>query len=43
MLVQNALTQNIKLVQNAPTEKEINKENNIYINYNNFIKNKDLK
>ena len=31
-----------RLVQNAPTIKEINKENNIYINYNNFIKNKDL-
>lgn len=31
-----------QLVQNAPTIKEINKENNIYINYNNFIKNKDL-
>lgn len=31
-----------QLVQNAPTIKEIDKENNIYINYNNFIKNKDL-
>ena len=31
-----------QLVQKAPTIKEINKENNIYINYNNFIKNKDL-
>lgn len=31
-----------QLVQNAPTIKEINKENNIYINYNKFIKNKDL-
>lgn len=31
-----------QLVQNAPTIKEINKENNIYINYNTFIKNKDL-
>lgn len=31
-----------RLVQNAPTIKEINKENNIYINYNNFINNKDL-
>lgn len=31
-----------QLVQNAPTIKDINKENNIYINYNNFIKNKDL-
>ena len=31
-----------QLVQNAPTIKEINKENNIYINYNNFIKIKDL-
>ena len=31
-----------QLVQNAPTIKEINKENNIYINYINFIKNKDL-
>ena len=31
-----------QLVQNAPTVKDINKENNIYINYNNFIKNKDL-
>ena len=31
-----------RLVQNAPTIKEINKENNIYINYNNFIKNKEL-
>ena len=45
-LVQNALTVIAKcpnqLVQNAPTIKEINKENNIYINYNNFIKNKDL-
>ena len=29
-------------MQNAPTIKDINKENNIYINYNNFIKNKDL-
>ena len=26
-----------ELVQNAPTIKEINKENNIYIKYNNFI------
>lgn len=75
-LMQNAPTQNVKLVQNAltekievsakcpngeckmpqpvnancpnqlvqfaPTIKEINKENNIYINYNNFIKNKRL-
>ncbi len=31
-----------QLGQNAPTIKEINKENNIYINFNNFIKNKDL-
>ena len=31
-----------QLVQNAPTVKDINKENNIYINYNNFIKNKEL-
>lgn len=31
-----------QLAQNAPTIKEINKENNIYINYNNFIKNKRL-
>lgn len=31
-----------QLVQNAPTIKDINKENNIYINYNTFIKNKDL-
>lgn len=31
-----------RLGQNAPTIKEINKENNIYINFNNFIKNKDL-
>ena len=31
-----------QLVQNAPTIKDINKENNIYINYNNFIKNKEL-
>lgn len=31
-----------QLVQNAPTIKEINKENNIYINYNSFIKNKRL-
>ena len=31
-----------QLVQNAPTIKEINKENNIYINFNNFIKNKRL-
>ena len=31
-----------ELVQNAPTIKEINKENNIYIKYNNFIKNKEL-
>ena len=31
-----------RLGQNAPTIKEINKENNIYINYNNFIKNKEL-
>ena len=29
-------------MQNAPTVKDINKENNIYINYNTFIKNKDL-
>ena len=29
-------------MQNAPTVKDINKENNIYINYNNFIKNKEL-
>lgn len=52
-LVQNAPTENIKienevsancpnqLVQNAPTIKDINKDY-IYINYNNFIKNKDL-
>ena len=31
-----------QLGQNAPTIKDINKENNIYINYNNFIKNKEL-
>lgn len=31
-----------QLVQNALTIKDINKENNIYINYNKFIKNKDL-
>ena len=31
-----------QLGQNAPTIKEINKENNKYINYNNFIKNKEL-
>ena len=31
-----------QLGQNAPTVKDINKENNIYINYNNFIKNKEL-
>ena len=31
-----------QLVQNAPTKKDINKENNIYINYNTFIKNKRL-
>lgn len=31
-----------QLGQNAPTIKEINKENNIHINYNNFIKNKEL-
>ena len=31
-----------QLVQNAPTIKEINKDNNIYINYNKFIKNKEL-
>ena len=31
-----------QLRQNAPTVKDINKENNIYINYNNFIKNKEL-
>ena len=31
-----------QLVQISPTIKDINKENNIYINYNNFIKNKDL-
>lgn len=31
-----------QLGRNAPTIKEINKENNIYINYNNFIKNKEL-
>ena len=31
-----------QLGQNAPTVKDINKENNIYINYNNFIKNKRL-
>lgn len=44
-LVQNAPTQKSEvsakctneLVQNAPTIKEINKENNIYIKYNNFI------
>ena len=49
-LVQNAPTQNSEarakctnqLGQNAPTVKDINKENNIYINYNNFIKNKRL-
>lgn len=49
-LGQNAPTQNSEvrakctnqLGQNAPTKKEINKKNNIYINYNNFIKNKDL-
>lgn len=49
-LVQNAPTEKLEvsakcpnqLVQNAPTIKEINKENNIYINYNNFIKNKRL-
>ena len=29
-------------MQNAPTIKDINKENNIYINYNTFIKNKRL-
>ena len=44
--MQNAPTVRAKctnqLGQNAPTIKEINKENNIYINYNNFIKNKDL-
>ena len=52
-LVQNAPTENIKienevsancpnqLVQIAPTIKDINKDY-IYINYNNFIKNKDL-
>ena len=34
--------QKSRLGQNAPTIKEINKENNIYINFNNFIKNKDL-
>ena len=39
--MQNAPTQNVKLVQNAPTIKEINKDY-IYINYNNFIKNKRL-
>ena len=31
-----------QLRQNAPTIKDINKENNIYINYNTFIKNKRL-
>ena len=31
-----------QLRQNAPTVKDINKENNIYINYNTFIKNKRL-
>ena len=31
-----------QLMQNAPTIKEINKDNNIYINYNKFIKNKEL-
>ena len=31
-----------QLGQNALTIKDINKENNIYINYNNFIKNKRL-
>lgn len=31
-----------ELVQNASTIKEINKENNIYIKYNTFIKNKVL-
>lgn len=31
-----------ELVQNAPTIKEINKDNNIYIKYNTFIKNKVL-
>ena len=31
-----------QLVQNAPTIKDINKENNIYIKYNNFINNTDL-
>lgn len=49
-LVQNAPTEKLEvsakcpnqLVQNAPTVKDINKENNIYINYNNFIKNKEL-
>ena len=44
--MQNAPTVRAKctnqLGQNAPTIKEINKENNIYINYNTFIKNKDL-
>ena len=44
--MQNAPTVRVKctnqLGQNAPTIKEINKENNIYINFNNFIKNKDL-
>ena len=34
--------QKSRLVQNAPTKKDINKENNIYINYNTFIKNKRL-
>ena len=50
-LVQNTPTQNSEvsanctneLGQNAPTIKDINKEiNNIYINFNNFIKNKEL-
>ena len=45
-LGQIALTARAKctnqLGQNAPTVKDINKENNIYINYNNFIKNKEL-
>ena len=31
-----------QLVQNAPTIKDINKDNNIYIKYNNFINNTDL-
>lgn len=31
-----------ELVQNAPTIKDINKDNNIYIKYNNFINNTDL-